>query len=67
MEYVESEKDIGVVIVLRRTMDNKLTFDQHISEKNKANLIIWESSVELWNTWIAQHLLYYTQPLRGLI
>jgi hypothetical protein len=61
MEYVESEKDIGVVI------DNKLTFDQHISEKNKANLIIWESSVELWNTWIAQHLLYYTQPLRGLI
>jgi hypothetical protein len=34
MEYVESEKDIGVVI------DNKLTFDQHISEKNKANLIM---------------------------
>lgn len=61
IEYIESEKDFGVVI------DNKLTFDQHISEKNKANLIIWESSVELWNTWIAQHLLYYTQPLRGLI
>jgi hypothetical protein len=32
MEYVESEKDIGVVI------DNKLTFNQHISKKiNKAN------------------------------
>ena len=27
MEYVESEKDIGVVI------DNKLTFNQHLSEK----------------------------------
>jgi hypothetical protein len=26
MEYVESEKDIGVII------DNKLTFNQHISE-----------------------------------
>ena len=35
MEYVESEKDIGVVI------DNKLTFNQHISEKiNKANSIM---------------------------
>jgi hypothetical protein len=35
MEYVESEKDIGVV------MDNKLTFNQHISEKiNKANSIM---------------------------
>ena len=35
MEYVDSEKDIGVVI------DNKLTFNQHISEKiNKANLIM---------------------------
>jgi hypothetical protein len=34
MEYVESEKDIRVVI------DNKLTFNQHISEKiNKANSI----------------------------
>jgi hypothetical protein len=34
-EYVESEKDIGVVI------DNKLTFNQHISEKiNKANSIM---------------------------
>ena len=35
MEYVESEIDIGVVI------DNKLTFNQHISEKiNKANSIM---------------------------
>ena len=35
MGYVESEKDIAVVI------DNKLTFDKHISEKiNKANLIM---------------------------
>ena len=35
MEYVESEKDIEVVI------DNKLTFNQHISEKiNKANSIM---------------------------
>ena len=35
MEYVESEKDIGVII------DDKLTFNQHISEKiNKANSII---------------------------
>ena len=35
MEYVESENDIGVVI------DNKLTFNQHISEKiNKANSIM---------------------------
>jgi hypothetical protein len=35
MEYVESEKDIGVVI------DNKLTSNQHISEKiNKANWIM---------------------------
>jgi hypothetical protein len=35
MEYVESEKDIGVII------DDKLTFNQHISEKiNKANSIM---------------------------
>ena len=35
MEYVESKKDIRVVI------DNKLTFNQHISEKiNKANSIM---------------------------
>ena len=35
LQYVESEKDIGVVI------DNKLTFDNHISEKvNKANSIM---------------------------
>jgi hypothetical protein len=35
MEYVESEKYIGVV------KDNKLTFNQHISEKiNKANSIM---------------------------
>jgi hypothetical protein len=35
MVYVESEKDIGDVI------DNKLTFNQHISEKiNKANSIM---------------------------
>ena len=35
MEYVESEKDIEVVI------DNKLTFHQHISEKiNKTNSIM---------------------------
>jgi len=35
MEYVESEKDIRDVI------DNKLTFNQHISEKiNKANSIM---------------------------
>ena len=35
MEYVDSEKDIGVVI------DNKLSFNQHISEKiNKANSIM---------------------------
>jgi len=35
MECIESEKDIGVVI------DNKLTFNQHISEKiNKTNLIM---------------------------
>jgi hypothetical protein len=35
MEYVESEKDIRVVI------DNKLIFNQHISEKiNKANSIM---------------------------
>ena len=46
MEYVESEKDIRVVI------DNKLTFNQHLSEK---------SFVELWNTWIVQHLNYYIQ------
>jgi hypothetical protein len=35
MGYVESEKDIGVI------KDNKLTFNQHISEKiNKANSIM---------------------------
>ena len=35
MEYVESEKDRGVVI------DNKLTFNQHIPEKiNTANSIM---------------------------
>ena len=35
MEYAESEKDIRVVI------DNKLIFNQHISEKiNKANSIM---------------------------
>ena len=35
IEYVDSEKDIGVVI------DNKLSFNQHISEKiKKANSII---------------------------
>ena len=35
LQYVESEKDIGV------TIDNKLTFDRHISEKvNKANSIM---------------------------
>ena len=34
MEYDESEKDIGIVI------DNKLTFNQHISEKIKTNSIM---------------------------
>lgn len=35
MDRAESEKDIGVII------DNKLSFDQHISEKvNKANSVM---------------------------
>ena len=46
VEYVESEKDIEVVI------DNKLTFHQHISEKiNKTNAIMEaiHSSMEYMN------------------
>jgi hypothetical protein len=59
MEYVESEKDIGVAIV------NKLRFDQHISEKiNKAISIMGglHRTMESMDCTVL-HSLYYTQPL----
>ena len=47
MEETIAEKDVGV------TIDNKLSFDKHITEKvNKANSIIGDVHL---NTWIWKH------------
>jgi hypothetical protein len=65
MEYLTAEKDVGV------TIDNKLSFEQHISDKlNKANSIvglirrtfkylsmtIFRICKPLWNPYLKKHI-----------